>query len=146
MSNMLELESCLVLGFVSSKKGGEIRLPTCVHCHVANSTLRQLFDAMVPHIDLPRAVLRGQYMKAAARMERTGVPLDVPLLETLREYWLPIEQRLISEVDQQYGVYEDTKFSLKRFDAWCVKNGIEWPRTPTGRPDLKDDTFKDMAR
>src|SRR5215471_7788258 len=38
MSNMLELESCLVLGFVSSKKGGEIRLPTCVHCHVANST------------------------------------------------------------------------------------------------------------
>ncbi len=38
MSNMLELESCLVLGVVSSKKGGEIRLPTCVHCHVANST------------------------------------------------------------------------------------------------------------
>ena len=38
MSNMLELESCLVLGFISSKKGGKIRLPTCVHCHVANST------------------------------------------------------------------------------------------------------------
>jgi len=47
MSNMLELESCLVLGFVSSKKGGEIRLPTCVHCHVANSTALVAFCSLV---------------------------------------------------------------------------------------------------
>jgi hypothetical protein len=38
MSNTPELESCLVPGFVPSKKSGEIRLPTCVHGHVANST------------------------------------------------------------------------------------------------------------
>src|SRR5215831_10043755 len=38
MSNTPELESCLVPGFVPSEKGGEIGLPTCVHCHVANST------------------------------------------------------------------------------------------------------------
>src|SRR5215471_16182608 len=31
------VESCLVLGFVSSKKGGERRLPTCVYCHMVNS-------------------------------------------------------------------------------------------------------------
>src|SRR4030095_15665702 len=37
MSNTPELGSCLVPGFVPSKKDGEIRLPTCVHCHVASS-------------------------------------------------------------------------------------------------------------
>src|SRR5262245_38286471 len=46
MSNTPELESCLVSGFVPSKKGGEIQLPTCVHCHVANSTwhVREPFE------------------------------------------------------------------------------------------------------
>ena len=42
MSNTPELESCLVPGFVPSEKGGEIGLPTCVHCHVANSSVRLL--------------------------------------------------------------------------------------------------------
>src|SRR5437899_3432937 len=38
MSSTPELKSCLVPGFIPSQKGGEIRLPTCVHCHVANSS------------------------------------------------------------------------------------------------------------
>ena len=31
-------------------------------------------------IDLPRALLRGRYMAAAAAMEHTGVPIDVEML------------------------------------------------------------------
>src|SRR5262249_2521519 len=46
MSNTPELESCLVPGFVPSEKGGEIGLPTCVHCHVANSNSRSEADAI----------------------------------------------------------------------------------------------------
>ena len=39
---------------------------------------------MLPDIDLPRALLRGRYMAAAARMERNGVPIDTATLELLR--------------------------------------------------------------
>lgn len=35
----------------------------------------QLLSAMEPHIDLPRALLRGAYGIAVASMERRGIPL-----------------------------------------------------------------------
>ena len=46
MSNTPELGRCLVPGFVPSKKDGEIRLPICVHCHVANSTPDVAIDVL----------------------------------------------------------------------------------------------------
>jgi len=36
------------MGLKSCMKGGEIRLPTCVHCHVANSTLLWLLCQQSP--------------------------------------------------------------------------------------------------
>jgi hypothetical protein len=60
---------------------------------------------MLPTIDLPRALLRGRYMVAAASMEWTGVPLDTQALERLRHGWDPIKARLIVEVDKDYGVF-----------------------------------------
>lgn len=36
--------------------------------------LAALFPLMAPSIDWPRALVRGRYMAAVARMERTGVP------------------------------------------------------------------------
>jgi DNA polymerase I len=35
-----------------------------------------LLGVMAPAIDLPRALHRGRYMGAAARMEQTGIPID----------------------------------------------------------------------
>ena len=40
------------------------------------TALERLLPAMLPKIDLPRALLRGRYMYAAARMEWNGVPID----------------------------------------------------------------------
>src|SRR5215813_13105125 len=39
--------------------------------------LTQLLFAMLPGIDLPRALFRGRYMAAAAAMEHHGTPIDV---------------------------------------------------------------------
>jgi DNA polymerase I len=49
--------------------------------------LARLLPAMAPRIDLPRALLRGRYMAAAARIERSGVPLDVDVLRRLMAHW-----------------------------------------------------------
>src|SRR5262249_49023979 len=43
--------------------------------------LARLLPAMLPGIDLPRALLRGRYMAAATTMEFNGVPIEVPTLE-----------------------------------------------------------------
>src|SRR5262249_30346508 len=60
---------------------------------------------MLPRLDFPRALLRGRYMAAAARMEWNGVPIDVEALDRLRRGWDRIKGRLIAAVDRYYGVF-----------------------------------------
>jgi hypothetical protein len=78
------------------------------YCQSDVDALAQLLPAMLPEIDLPRALLRGRYMAAVARMERAGVPLDVDALTRLRENWGLIKGRLVAAVDSGYGVFTPT--------------------------------------
>ena len=61
-----------------------------------DATVR-LLERMRPDIDLPRALLRGQYMGAVASMERTRIPVDTGLLSELLERWPQIQARLVEE-------------------------------------------------
>ena len=45
-----------------------------------------------------------------------------------------------------YQVFEGRTFSSARFTAWLQRVGLRWPHHETGRPDLSDDTFREMAR
>ena len=101
---------------------------------------------MEPHIDLPRALIRGRYMKAVAAMERYGVPIDVDLLERLKLHWDSIKDILIVAVDKNIGVYEGTSFRTKLFAEYLRKHNIIWPRLESGRLDLKKETFRAMGR
>lgn len=78
------------------------------YCQSDVDALDRLLTAMAPTIDFPRALLRGRYMVAAARMEATGTPIDTETLELLRENWVPIQSELISAVDKEFGVYVPT--------------------------------------
>jgi len=75
------------------------------YCESDVSALARLLPAMLPKLDLPRALLRGRYMAAAARMEWAGVPLDTETLATLRENWEQIKGELVERVDAAYGVF-----------------------------------------
>jgi hypothetical protein len=101
---------------------------------------------MAPRIDLGRALLRGRYMAAAARMEFAGVPIDAPMLERLRWHWSGLQDSLIEAIDRDYGVYVDGSFTYERFAAWLALNHIAWPRLASGRLDLSDDTLRQQAR
>ena len=131
------------------------RTAILAYCQEDVEALQRLILAMasrlVPKADhslvrLGQALLRGRYMIAVARMEHFGVPIDVETLERLRGNWDQIKSELIAAVDADYGVYENGTFKLARFEAWLVKNGIPWPRLPTGTLETKDDTFRQMAR
>ncbi len=66
------------------------------YCETDVNALARLFPIMAPHIDWPRAQIRGRYMAAAAQIERNGVPIDGPTLMRLRENWGEIQDALIS--------------------------------------------------
>ena len=56
---------------------GPTRAEILDYCESDVVALARLLPAMPPRIDLPRALLRGRYMAAAAAMEHNGTPIDV---------------------------------------------------------------------
>jgi len=54
------------------------------YCESDVLALERLLRAMLPNIDLPRALLRGRYMAAASAIEHNGVPIEVSPLRELR--------------------------------------------------------------
>jgi DNA polymerase-1 len=116
------------------------------YCESDVAALARLLPAMLPNIDISRALLRGRYMVAAAQIERNGVPIDTEMLGYLNRYWSDIQDQLIADVDTTYGVYQGRSFKADRFARWLAQNKISWPRLDSGKLDLSDGTFRDMAR
>jgi hypothetical protein len=116
------------------------------YCESDVDALARLFPAMLPKIDLPRALLRGRYMTAAARIEWAGIPIDAGALDTLRANWTAIQERLIERIDAGRGIYVGRTFKAERFAAWLIEQGIPWPRLASGALDLSDDCFREMGR
>ncbi len=106
----------------------------------------KLLEAMLPQIDLPRALLRGRFMTAAAHIERTGVPIDVGTHGKLVHGWDLIKRELIARLDARYGVFDGESFRANRWERYLVDQNIPWPRLPSGRLALDDDTFRELER
>ena len=116
------------------------------YCEGDVDALIRLLPAMLPRIDLPRALLRGRYMAAAAAMEHNGTPIDVETLVRLRQGWTDIQDQLIAAIDRDYGVYDGRTFKLDRFEALLAAENIPWRRLESGQLDLSDDAFRQQAR
>ena len=99
-----------------------------------------------PSQRLGQALLRGRAMKATACMEYNGVPIDTETLARLRNGWTDIQDKLIADIDKDFGVFDGRTFKRDRFTQWLLKNRIAWPTTETGQLTLDADTFRQMAR
>jgi hypothetical protein len=104
------------------------------YCQTDVDALARLLPAMLPKIDLPRALLRGRFMAAAARIEWAGVSIDADTLTRLREDWTRIKARLIAAVDADYGVFvpvgQGTLDPQSRFGAAVLQTAGEWGLDP----------------
>ena len=116
------------------------------YCATDVVALAQLLNVLKDRIDLPRALVRGRYMKAVSSIQMNGVPIDIEVLTLLRTRWLSIQEQLIAQVDSDYGVYEGRRFKTSSWEEYLVKHDIPWPRLESGRLDMCDATFRDMAR
>jgi hypothetical protein len=96
--------------------------------------------------NLPQALLRGRYMNAAAFIERAGIPIDMETFQLLTENWDHIKKDLVGAVDADFGVYEGGSFKTHRWMQYCNDNAIAWPLLDSGKPDFKDETFRQMAK
>ena len=122
------------------------RMALLDYCEQDVDALARLLAAMLPTIDLDRALLRGRYMVAAARIEAVGVPIDIESLRTLTGEWTQIQDRLIKRIDAKFNVYDGRTFKADWFAEFLSANDIPWPRLPSGALALDKDTFREMAR
>ncbi len=105
-----------------------------------------LLPEMIPKISIDHALIRGRYMQAVARMESVGVPVDLQLLERLRAGWDSIQDDLIADVDEDFGVYKGRSCKTVLFAQYLNRNQISWPRMDSGYLNLQDQTFWSMAK
>jgi DNA polymerase I len=125
---------------------GDEQAALLAYCESDVRALTQLLSRMEDKLDWPRALLRGRYTKAAARMEFHGVPIAAGKLSVLRSNWTTIQHKLVQRVDRQYGVFDGLTFKADRWAKWVVSQGIAWPILPSGNLALDQNTFRDMAK
>lgn len=117
------------------------------YCEEDVDALERLLPKILPAIPrMTDALIRGRFMAAAAKIEATGIPMDVELLECLKARMPTIKQTLIRQVDAQFGVYEGMTFRSDRWLAYCEREGIAWPLHPSGQPDLRRETFSKFSK
>jgi DNA polymerase-1 len=122
------------------------------YCAEDVEALRWLLDKLLPGIDLPIALHRGEAVAALARSEHVGVPLDMEVFSQLADKatWRDIRDSMVPAVDT-HGIYVHDKggwhWNTARFTEWITTEGINWPRTEeSGKLNLQRKTFESMAK
>lgn len=138
---VVEKESMRNLAIRGGPFTHEERQALLAYCESDVIALLRLLEIMLPEIDLSRALLRGRYMTAAARIEWTGVPIDTDTLGRLRDHWTAIQGRLVAEVDRDYGVYVPTDRTINpdsTLGAEILRTAEDWEIDPYQLTDAVD--------
>jgi hypothetical protein len=122
------------------------------YCAEDVEALHKLLLKLLPKIDLPIALHRGEAVAALARSEHAGVPIDMEIFPQLADEktWREVRDSMVPSVDM-HGIYVCDKdgwhFNLANFEQWTISEGINWPRKEdTGKLDMRRKTFESMAK
>lgn len=116
--------------------------------------LPNLFSRLMeePEFNLGTALHWGEFAAVSALMEHRGIPLGAEIVSQLldKKAWSYVRDAVVPSINVQYDVYVQDKsgewhFSIEKFNAFCARLGIEWPKTDNGKPDLKQKTFRSMC-
>jgi DNA polymerase I len=118
------------------------------YCASDIEPLWRIFLALLPGIltavpgrsnvdNLYYALIRGQYMAAAACTEWNGVPVDVSRLEMLKSHWDSIKLGVAQRSAKEFPVYggpQGMTIVPELLEDYLAKRGVDdWPRTETGK-------------
>ncbi len=116
------------------------------YCESDVEALRQLFPKIIVNINIGQALLRGEYMKATAIIEHNGIPIDYETFQKIKNNWETVQEILIEKFNEKYNIFEGRTFKRDRFEEWLINKNIKWQKLDSGQLDLKDETFRQMAR
>jgi DNA polymerase I len=142
----VEKDSMRVLALRGGPYSSAERQALLEYCASDVDALRRLLVRLGGSLDIDRALIRGDYMKAVARMEHVGVPIDTAYLEEVRSKWSTIRTALVERIDANYRVFDGETFKRERFERFLAEAQIGWPRSATGQLSLDEGTFRGMAR
>lgn len=117
------------------------------YCAEDVAATSELFLHLEPMIDWAGDLLAGRYTgRAVARIESEGVPLDDSLLKRLKRDWRKIRDGVRAGASKQYPVFDaQGRVNHSLLEAYLRKENIDWPRTPSGRLSISDETFKERC-
>jgi DNA polymerase I len=126
--------------------------------YCADDTLitQQIYQAMEPVIDWPRALLRGRFGLAVARMERTAVPVDMHNVTRINDNWSDLMVDVIEATNEIYttekdskrqGIFIDGEVSDGLLAGYARQQGMynNWPKTKTGKLSRKKEVMKRLV-
>jgi DNA polymerase I len=88
--------------------------------------------------------------KTIAQIQARGMPIDVPLWNSVQENKAAVINNLLRKFDPSYGTDDpiytpDGEWSYARFERWLASIGaMAWPRLDSGRLDIDGDAFRLM--
>jgi len=98
-----------------------------------------------PVDNIHHTLFRGRYMAAVARMERVGLSVASDfLLDELVPTWDAIKRHYIQR-DDEFHLYDGVDFVEERLRDLIEAKRWDWPRTPTGKYQLKIATIGKQA-
>ena len=101
---------------------------------------------MLPRIDLPRALLRGRYMAAAAAMEYAGVPIDTATLALLREHWTGYPRRIDRRDRCRLRRLRRPHLQSRSLGTYLPRTIFRGRGSKVAGSTSSDDTFRQMAK
>lgn len=114
------------------------------YCQSDVELTAELFKKLAPNICIEQALMRGDYMKAVAKMEKNGIPMDTVMLDKLRNNKDTVRNKIIDMVREE-NIYSGQTFKMNKFQWWLEEKEIRWPELPTGKPKLDQKTFENMV-
>jgi DNA polymerase I-like protein with 3'-5' exonuclease and polymerase domains len=95
---------------------------------------------------LPAIVSRAEYNVCMAYLEQEGFPIDHNILENLTKNYSKIAEDCYKTVNDTYHIFDQTvKCAVKEEHKAEFKHYVTslnwWPKTPSGKPDMKASTI-----
>lgn len=94
---------------------------------------------------LSEALFGGEYVACLYEIEKRGIPVDVEILNLLKNDWDKFKMEFIDNVEIGSRIYRDGKFITNNFKEYVEENNMEWPRDKNGKLSVDEDTFKEMS-
>jgi hypothetical protein len=116
------------------------------YCESDVRETERLFQKLLPFINIPQALIRGDSMAVFAAIGDRGLPVDTERFIAIKRLGNEGLRRLWQEHLDVYGLMQDGSFCYQRFAYLVEKSTIPWPRTDTGRYKHDKDTLKDAAK